>query len=156
MGLCSRGVLPLQDTWPHCGRWIYMHQLKSVDTMDSKSTRSPITTRAFKTHLSERIKGSPCTTWRHQMDAIHHNSAYHGWTRGSITMFQSKIGRLEFNRGPYKRDIVSKMGVRRGQKGSIRFSSNDHDSARSQNSTRATRGLICAGDGDRTTAIQCS
>ena len=63
VGLCSNGSSLLQDTWPRCGRWIYGYQLKSVDTMDSKSTRSPITTRAFETHLSERIKGSPCTAW---------------------------------------------------------------------------------------------
>ena len=46
-------------------------------------------------------------------------------------MIQSKIERLEFNRGPYKQGIVSRMGVRRGRKGSIRFSSNGRDSARS-------------------------
>ena len=30
-----------------------------------------LATRAFKMHVSEMIKGSPCTTWRNQMDVIH-------------------------------------------------------------------------------------
>ena len=142
MGLCSRGVLPLQDTWRHIGRRIHAHHLKHVDTMDLKSTRSPITTCALKMHLSEKIKGSPCTTWRHQRDAINHRfgiSWVDVWKHHDAPIEDQTT---EFNHGPYKWDNVSKMGVRRGRKGSIRFSSNDRDSSRSRKSTSVTHGLI--------------
>ena len=141
MGLCSHGVLPLQDTWRHSGRQIHWHHLKRVDTMDLESTQSPITKRALKMHLSEKIKGSSCT-WHHQRDAINHKfgvSWVDAWKHHDAPIEDQTT---EFNRGPYKRDIVSKMGVRHGRKGSIRFSSNNRGSSPSRKSTRATRGLI--------------
>ena len=66
-------VFYVQDTWRHRGRWIHGHQSRRVDTMDLESTRSSITTRALKMLLSEVIEGSPCTTWCHQIDAMHRN-----------------------------------------------------------------------------------
>ena len=56
VGLCPHTVL-LQVMWRHNGRRIHGHRVKCVDAVDTKSTRSPITTRAFKMHLSEKIKG---------------------------------------------------------------------------------------------------
>ena len=51
------GSYLLQVTWRHNGRQIHGHHVKCVDAVEIESTRSPITTRTFKTHLSEKIKG---------------------------------------------------------------------------------------------------
>ena len=48
VGLCSHDNHSFQDTWQHRERWIHAHQTNHIDTMDSKSTRSSIKTRALK------------------------------------------------------------------------------------------------------------